>query len=47
MSNQSSDRSNQDGSAGPIPVEFGHVFTHGAFAAGGFEAVRNFDALQR
>jgi hypothetical protein len=29
---------------GPIPVEFGHVFTHGAFAAGGFEAVRDFDA---
>src|SRR5579859_1815572 len=29
---------------GPIPVEFGHVFPHGAFAAGGFEAVRDFDA---
>jgi hypothetical protein len=29
---------------GPIPVEFGHVFTHGVFAAGGFEAVRDFDA---
>jgi hypothetical protein len=29
---------------GPIPVEFAHVFPHGAFAAGGFEAVRDFDA---
>ncbi|MGH3155503.1 MAG: plasmid replication, integration and excision activator [Streptosporangiaceae bacterium] len=29
---------------GPIPVEFTHVFTHGAFAAGGFEALRDFDA---
>ena len=29
---------------GPIPVEFGHVFPHGVFAAGGFEAVRDFDA---
>jgi hypothetical protein len=29
---------------GPIPVEFGHVFQHGAFAAGVFEAVRDFDA---
>src|SRR5579859_1943550 len=29
---------------GPIQVEFGHVFPHGAFAAGGFEAVRDFDA---
>jgi hypothetical protein len=29
---------------GPIPVEFGHVFTHGAYAAGVFEAVRDFDA---
>src|SRR5580704_10579973 len=29
---------------GPIPVEFGHVFTHGAYAAGEFEAVRDFDA---
>ena len=29
---------------GPIPVEFGHVFTHGAYAAGAFEAVRDFDA---
>ena len=29
---------------GPIPVEFSHVFPHGAFAAGVFEAVRDFDA---
>ena len=29
---------------GPIPVEFSHVFPHGVFAAGGFEAVRDFDA---
>ena len=29
---------------GPIPVEFALVFPHGAFAAGGFEAVRAFDA---
>jgi hypothetical protein len=29
---------------GPIPVEFGHVFTHGAYAAGGFEPMRDFDA---
>jgi hypothetical protein len=29
---------------GPIPVEFGTVFTHGVFAAGTFEAVRDFDA---
>src|SRR6266705_6477564 len=29
---------------GPIPVEFGAVFSHGAFAAGGFEPVRDFDA---
>jgi len=29
---------------GPIPVEFALVFPHGAFAAGGFEAVRDFDA---
>lgn len=29
---------------GPIPVEFVHVFPHGAFAAGEFEAVRDFDA---
>jgi hypothetical protein len=29
---------------GSIPVEFGHVFPHGAYAAGGFEAVRDFDA---
>jgi hypothetical protein len=25
-------------------VEFGHVFAHGAFAAGGFEPMRDFDA---
>jgi len=29
---------------GPLPVEFGNVFTHGAFAAGGFEPMRDFDA---
>jgi hypothetical protein len=29
---------------GPIPVEFGVVFPSGAYAAGGFEPVRNFDA---
>ena len=29
---------------GPIPVEFGHVFPRGVFAAGVFEAVRDFDA---
>ena len=29
---------------GPIPVEFGAVFPRGAFAAGEFEAVRDFDA---
>ena len=29
---------------GPIPVEFGNVFPHGAFAAGAFEPMRDFDA---
>ena len=29
---------------GPIPVEFGVVFSSGAYAAGAFEPVRNFDA---
>jgi hypothetical protein len=29
---------------GPIPVEFGLVFPDGAFAAGVFEPVRDFDA---
>jgi len=29
---------------GPIPVEFGTVFPRGAFAAGGFEPVRDFEA---
>jgi hypothetical protein len=29
---------------GPIPVEFGRVFPAGAFAAGSFEPVRNFEA---
>ncbi len=29
---------------GPIPVEFVHVFPRGAFAAGGVEPVRDFDA---
>ena len=28
---------------GPIPVEFGTVFPSGAYAAGGFEKVRDFD----
>jgi len=28
---------------GPIPVEFGAVFPDGAYAAGGFEMVRDFD----
>ena len=29
---------------GPIPVEFAHVFPQGAYAAGPFEPVRDFDA---
>jgi hypothetical protein len=29
---------------GPIPVDFAHVFPRGAFAAGQFEAVRDFEA---
>src|ERR1035437_6983333 len=29
---------------GPIPVEFGVVFPSGAYAAGAFEPVRNFEA---
>jgi hypothetical protein len=29
---------------GPIPIEFGQVFPDGVYAAGGFEAVRDFDA---
>jgi hypothetical protein len=29
---------------GPIPVEFGTVFPSGAYAAGAFEPVRDFDA---
>jgi hypothetical protein len=29
---------------GPIPVEFGTVFPTGAYAAGAFDPVRNFDA---
>ena len=28
---------------GPIPIEFGMVFPHGAYAAGGIEMVRDFD----
>ena len=28
----------------PIPVEFGAVFPSGAYAAGAFDPVRNFDA---
>jgi len=31
---------------GPIPVEFGTVFPGGAYAAGGFEMVRDFDRSQ-
>ena len=31
---------------GPIPVEFGAVFPEGAYAAGGFEKVRDFDRSQ-
>ena len=31
---------------GPIPVEFGTMFPDGAFAAGGFEMVRDFDRSQ-
>src|SRR5215470_4834209 len=31
---------------GPIPIEFGAVFPSGAFAAGGFEKVRDFDRSQ-
>lgn len=30
--------------AGAIPVEFGQVFPDGAYAAGAFEPVRDFDA---
>src|SRR5215471_467069 len=29
---------------GPIPVEFGHVFPDGAYAAGASEPLRDFDA---
>ena len=29
---------------GPIPVEFGHVFPEGAYAAGASEPLRDFDA---
>jgi hypothetical protein len=32
------------GVQGPIPVEFGHVFPRGAYAAGTFEPVRDFEA---
>jgi hypothetical protein len=28
---------------GPIPIEFGMVFPHGVYAAGGIEMVRDFD----
>ena len=28
---------------GPIPVEFSHAFPRGAYAAGGFEPVRDFE----
>jgi hypothetical protein len=31
---------------GPIPVEFGAMFPDGAYAAGGFEMVRDFDRSQ-
>ena len=29
---------------GPIPIEFGHAFPDGVYAAGAFEPVRDFDA---
>jgi len=29
---------------GPIPVDFAQVFPRGAYAAGGFEPVRGFEA---
>ena len=29
---------------GPIPVQFSHVFAHGAYAAGAVEPVRDFEA---
>jgi hypothetical protein len=29
---------------GPIPVQFSHVFPHGAYAAGAVEPVRDFEA---
>ena len=29
---------------GPIPVEYAHVFPHGAYATGEFEPMRDFDA---
>jgi hypothetical protein len=29
---------------GPIPVDFGHAFPDGVYAAGAFEPVRDFDA---
>jgi hypothetical protein len=32
---------------GPIPVHFGLVFAHGAYATGGVEAVRDFDKSTR
>jgi hypothetical protein len=32
---------------GAIPVEFGMVFPHGVYAAGGFEKVRDFDRSKR
>src|SRR5260370_22366128 len=41
---QSQARSCQVALQGPIPVEFGAVFPSGAYAAGAFEPVRNFDA---
>ena len=31
---------------GPVPVEFGQVFPDGAYAAGSFEQVRDFDRSQ-
>ena len=31
---------------GPIPIEFGTMFPDGAYAAGGFEMVRDFDRSQ-
>src|SRR5216683_2338094 len=44
VSTTGGERGDQMALQGPIPVEFAHVFAHGAFAAGGFEPMRDFDA---